>query len=84
VEDISAIARRRSAEVAECGPGNVANPDDIIWLVANTRFADFRAGLVRGRIADGKLALTAGQMQGLGVAVGGQLCVVALSPRDRH
>jgi arginine N-succinyltransferase len=84
VEDIDAVARRRSAEVAECDPGNVANPDDIIWLVANTRFADFRAGLVRGRLADGKLALTAGQMQNLGVAVGDQLCIVALSPRDRH
>ena len=84
VEDIDAIARRRSAEVAECDPGNVANADDIIWLVANTRFADFRAGLVRGRIVDGKLALTAEQMQSLGVPAGGQLCIVALSPRDRH
>ena len=31
-----------------------------------------------------KLALTAEQMQGLGVPAGGQLCIVALSPRDRH
>jgi len=84
VGDIDAIARSRSARVAECDAGSVAKPDETTWLVANTGFAEFRAGLARGRIAGGKLALNREQMASLGVAAGDALRVVALSPRDRH
>jgi len=84
VEDIDAVARSRVVEVAARDAGSVATPDETMWLVANTRFEDFRAGLVRGTVMDGKLALAAGQMRALGAAAGEQLRVVALSPRDRH
>ena len=84
VEDIDAVNKSSLAEAAECDAGMIADPSETTWLVANTKFADFRAGLVRGRLAEGKLALAPQQMRDLGVTAGAKLCIVALSPRDRH
>jgi arginine N-succinyltransferase len=84
VEDVDAIARSRLVTAALRDPGSVPEAGEITWLVANTAFADYRAGLVRGKVIEGSLALTLEQMLSLGVAAGGALRIVALSPRDRH
>jgi arginine N-succinyltransferase len=84
VDDIDAVARSRLVTAAKRDPGSNAAANETMWLVANTKFADYRAGLVRGTITEGKLALSLEEMLSLGVAAGGELRVVALAPRDRH
>lgn len=84
VDDIDAVRRSRLVKAAERAGEKVEGAGEIAWLVANTKFADYRAGLVRGMPADGIFALTAGQLRALGVAAGDALRIVALSPRDRH
>jgi arginine N-succinyltransferase len=84
VDDIDAVARSRLVKAALRETGEEGGAGEATWLVSNTKFADFRAGLVRGTVAGGALALTPGQMRALGVAAGDELRIVALSPRDRH
>ena len=57
--------------------------DDVLWLVANRRFADFRAIVAAAPARVDRFPLLPYAAAALGVGEGDSVRAVPLSPRDR-
>jgi arginine N-succinyltransferase len=80
---IGAVAASRVFQAAEDHAKAAEASPRKTWLVANTRFGDFRAMLARAEPAGGLLHLPADIMIALGVRAGDAVRAVPLSPKDR-
>jgi arginine N-succinyltransferase len=86
IDDIGAVAASKLYTVVESPvTGNLptVNAPEINYLVANTRFNDFRAMVVRATPVGGNLLLDAEQRAALGVTSRDAVRAVPLSPKDR-
>ncbi len=70
-------------ELGEDDPVPDSLTDDVVWLVANRRFADFRVILAHAPSRLDRFPLLPYAAEALGVAAGDTVRAVALAPRDR-
>ena len=84
-DDIHAVRQSRllPVEIGEEDPVPDSLPDSVPWLVANRRFADFRAILARAPTRVDRFPLLPWEAARLGVGDGDSVRAVPLSPRDR-
>jgi len=84
-DDIHAIRRSEvlPAHLGEEDPVPDSLTDDILWLVANRRFADFRVALAHAPAHIDRFPLLPYAARQLGIGDGDTVRAVPLAPRDR-
>jgi arginine N-succinyltransferase len=84
-DDIHAVRQSRvlTVEIADANGVPDSLPDSVAWLVANRRFADFRAILARAPARVDRFPLLPYAAARLGVGDGDSVRAVPLAPKDR-
>jgi arginine/ornithine N-succinyltransferase beta subunit len=72
-----------TVEIGEEDPVPDSLTDDVLWLVANRKFAEFRVILTHAPSRVDRLLLLPHAAVALGVAEGDTVRAVPLAPRDR-
>ncbi len=84
-DDIHAVRQSRllTVEIGDADPVPDSLPDSVPWLVANRRFADFRAILAHAPTRVDRFPLLPWAAARLGVGDGDTVRAVPLAPKDR-